>query len=49
VAALEAELAQDDFYERPVAKQQQLFAELELARAEAARLAERWTELEERR
>jgi ATP-binding cassette subfamily F protein uup len=49
VAALEAELAQDDFYERSVAKQQQLFAELELARAEAARLTERWTELEERR
>ncbi|MFO7563323.1 MAG: ABC-F family ATP-binding cassette domain-containing protein [Enhygromyxa sp.] len=49
VAALEAELADEGFYERSVAEQQQFFARLEAARAEAAARAERWTELEERR
>ena len=49
VASLEAELAADGFYARPITEQQQVFAKLEQARAEAVRLAERWTELEERR
>jgi ATP-binding cassette subfamily F protein uup len=49
VAALEAELAAASFYERPVAEQQEFFAKLDASRTEAARLAERWTELEERR
>ncbi|KIG17702.1 ATPase components of ABC transporter [Enhygromyxa salina] len=49
VSALEAELAGADFYERPVAEQQAFFPKLEAARAEATRLAERWTELEDRR
>jgi ABC transport system ATP-binding/permease protein len=49
VAALEAELAAADFYERPVADQQQVFAELDAARTEAGRLADRWAELEQLR
>jgi ATP-binding cassette subfamily F protein uup len=49
VAVLEAELAGDGFYERSVPAQQAFFAELERARGEAARLAERWAELEEKR
>lgn len=49
VSALEAELAGADFYDRPVAEQQAFFPKLEAARAEATRLAERWTELEDRR
>jgi ATP-binding cassette subfamily F protein uup len=49
VSALETELARDDFYERSVAEQQAFFAGLDAARGEAARLAERWTELEDRR
>jgi hypothetical protein len=49
VSALEAELAGADFYERSVAEQQAFFPKLELARVEATRLAERWTELEDRR
>jgi ATP-binding cassette subfamily F protein uup len=49
VAALEAELADASFYERPVAEQQAFFEKLEAARGEASVLAERWTELEERR
>ncbi|WP_106396132.1 ABC-F family ATP-binding cassette domain-containing protein [Enhygromyxa salina] len=47
VAALEAELAAEGFYEQPVPAQQAAFAKLEAARAEAAKLAERWTELED--
>jgi ATP-binding cassette subfamily F protein uup len=49
VSALEAELARADFYDRPVAEQQAFFPKLEAARAKATRLAERWTELEDRR
>ncbi len=49
VAALEAELAVDGFYSRPVSEQQEFFVRLDAARVEAARLAERWTELEDRR
>ena len=49
VSELEAELAGDGFYERSVGEQQAFFVRLEAARAEAAGLAERWTELEDRR
>ena len=46
VAGLEAELAEAGFYDRNVAEQKVFFAALAAARAEAERLAERWTELE---
>ena len=46
VAALEAEVAGAGFYERPVAEQQAVFAELERAKSDADALAERWAELE---
>ena len=49
VESLEAQLADDAFYQQPVEDQQRVFAELESAKAEATRLADRWTELEERR
>jgi len=49
VARLEAELCAPEFYARPVEEQRAFTDGLAKARAEAARLAERWTELEERR
>jgi ATP-binding cassette subfamily F protein uup len=49
VAGLEAELANSEFFARPHAEQREFHAKLEHARAEAARLAERWSELEDRR
>jgi ATP-binding cassette subfamily F protein uup len=45
---LEAELANPEFFARPHAEQRAFHARLEQARAEAARLAERWSELEDR-
>ncbi|EDM77555.1 ABC transporter-related protein [Plesiocystis pacifica SIR-1] len=46
VAALEAELAAADFYDRSVRDQQAFFADLQAAKAAAEALAERWVELE---
>ncbi len=49
VAALEGELGEPAFYERPDAARREFFEQLELARAAANAVAERWAELEERR
>jgi ATP-binding cassette subfamily F protein uup len=49
VATLEAQLADEAFFQRPLADQRAFHAELERARADAAKLAERWAELEDRR
>ncbi len=49
VSALEAELNDPGFYQRSQAEQREFHAKLDAARAQAARLAERWTELEERK
>jgi ATP-binding cassette subfamily F protein uup len=49
VTGLEAELASPAFYTRPDEDRRRFFARLEQAKAEAAELVERWTELEERR
>ncbi|MCA9654706.1 MAG: ABC-F family ATP-binding cassette domain-containing protein [Myxococcales bacterium] len=49
VAALEAELAQPEFYARSDEERRAFFGELEAAKAEAEAVTERWAELEERR
>jgi ATP-binding cassette subfamily F protein uup len=49
VATCEAELATPEFYARPDAERRAFHERLASARAEAQRLAERWTELEERK
>ena len=49
MAALEAELAQPEFYARSDEERRAFFGELEAAKAEAEAVTERWAELEERR
>jgi ATP-binding cassette subfamily F protein uup len=49
VTALQAELAEPAFYERPDGERRQFFERLETAKAEAEAITERWAELEERR
>jgi ATP-binding cassette subfamily F protein uup len=49
VVALEAELSTPEFYARPDADRRAFLERLATARAEATKLAERWTELEERK
>ncbi len=49
VARLETEAGTAEFYERSDEARRTFFESLEVARADAAALAERWTELEERR
>jgi ATP-binding cassette subfamily F protein uup len=49
VSRLEAELSSPDFYSRPEAERRAFFERLERAKQNATQLAERWTDLEERR
>jgi ATP-binding cassette subfamily F protein uup len=49
VVGLEAELAKPEFFARAHREQREFHAKLDQARAEAARLAERWSALEDRR
>ena len=49
VVALEAELSTPEFYTRPEADRRAFLERLTTARTEATKLAERWTELEERK
>ncbi len=49
VAALEAELVTPEFFGRSLAEQREFHAKLDQARADATKLAERWTALEDRR
>ncbi len=49
LAALEAEMCSEGFYGRSQGEQAAFMGRLQAARHEAARLAARWTELEERR
>ncbi|MBK6919439.1 MAG: ABC-F family ATP-binding cassette domain-containing protein [Deltaproteobacteria bacterium] len=48
VARLQAQLEQAEFFTRPEPEQRAFFVTLDAARAEAARLGARWTELAER-
>ncbi len=49
IASLEAELANASFFARSHKEQREFHARLDQARADAASLADRWTELEDRR